>query len=438
MRDILYPPKPPMEPAKPDMIRRERQENPGLWMVHDPAVYRDPVSKNYYIYSTGAVCRRSPDLIHFENLGKVVAEPPDESIAWTHSHDIWAPDIVKVGEEYRLYCSNSSFGVRQSCIFLAIAHTPEGPFIPRGCVLKTSDDLPVNAIDANIIEDARTGEQYMLYGSFWGGCHLLKLDKSTGLAAEDGVGICLARRPAHTDRSVEGAYMLYHPQTKYYYLFVSYGSLKNDYSIRLGRSRRITGPFLDYRGKALTDLVDPDNSIGLMLACGYRWFSGTPYMAPGHNSALLDEDGRMFMVHHIRELNFTRKPEPSTMQVRQLYLTPDEWLIAAALPYAGEELCPLTQEDLLGSYERISLTPALPQGICCAQPFELLKGGRMECCSVIGSWHMSSDHALTLHYGDITEYLIASPGYDRDENRPCLMLSGLSDRGVCTWYKKQG
>ena len=41
------------------------------------------------------------------------------------SEDIWAPDIVKVGKEYRLYCSNSSWGVRQSCIFLAVADRPE-------------------------------------------------------------------------------------------------------------------------------------------------------------------------------------------------------------------------------------------------------------------------------------------------------------------------
>ncbi len=59
-----------------------------------------------------------------------------ESVEWTGSEDIWAPDIVKVGKEYRLYCSNSSWGVRQSCIFLAVADRPEGPFEPKGVCLK--------------------------------------------------------------------------------------------------------------------------------------------------------------------------------------------------------------------------------------------------------------------------------------------------------------
>lgn len=437
MHTIIYPKQPPEQPPKPSFLKKERHENEGLWMTHDPAIFRDPVNHKYYIYSTGAAGKVSDDLIHFENLGKVVADPPAEAVAWTGSHDIWAPDIVKVGEEYRLYCSNSSFGVQQSCIFLAVSDSPEGPFLPRGCVLKSSNALPVNAIDANIIEDVRTKEQYMLYGSFWGGCHLLKLNKETGLAAEEGIGICLARRPACTDRSVEGPYMIYHPETDYYYLFVSYGSLKSDYNIRIGRSRQITGPFYDYNGRTMTDPTDSDASTGLLLAAGYRWFTGTPYMAPGHNSVLLDTDGRMFLVCHIREMNFSDTPEPSTMQVRQLYLTSDDWLIAAALPYAGETLCPLTEEALIGSYERISLIPTLPQGISCAHPFRLLPGGRMESCSLIGTWKMVSDHALTITYGSTTEYIIASPGYDRDEDCPVLMLSGLSNQGICTWYKKR-
>ena len=127
-------------------------------MIHDPAIFYDEVSGNYYTYSTGAICQKSKDLVHWQEIGKVVERPPQESVEWTGSEDIWAPDIVKVGKEYRLYCSNSSWGVRQSCIFLAVADCPEGPFEPKGCVLKTTEKFPqsvTNAIDANIIEDAK-------------------------------------------------------------------------------------------------------------------------------------------------------------------------------------------------------------------------------------------------------------------------------------------
>ncbi len=79
----------------------------------------------------------------------------------------------------------------------------------------------------------------MLYGSFWGGCHVLKLNKTTGFAEEEGIGVCIARRPKWQSGSMEGPYMVYNAQNNYYYLFVSYGSLKSDYNIRVGRSRSI-------------------------------------------------------------------------------------------------------------------------------------------------------------------------------------------------------
>ena len=106
-------------------------------MIHDPAIFYDEVSGNYYTYSTGAICQKSKDLVHWQEIGKVVERPPQESVEWTSSEDIWAPDIVKVGKEYRLYCSNSSWGVRQSCIFLAVADCPEAARSnPKGVCLK--------------------------------------------------------------------------------------------------------------------------------------------------------------------------------------------------------------------------------------------------------------------------------------------------------------
>lgn len=176
--------------------------------------------------------------------------------------------------------------MQQSCIFLAISDRPEGPFIPKAPVLKTSDALPVNGIDANIISDVRTGYMYMLYGSFWGGSHMLRLDPETGLAAEEGVGTCVCRRPAWLSTAVEGPYMIYHPETDYYYLFVSCGSLKTDYCIRVGRSRNILGPFLDVNGKCLTEEPDLTSDPGFLIMAGYTWNEGKAYMVPVHNSVL--------------------------------------------------------------------------------------------------------------------------------------------------------
>ncbi len=183
----------------------------------------------------------------------------------------------------------------------------KGLFEPKGCVLKTTEKFPqsvTNAIDANIIEDAKTGEQYMFYGSFWGGCHVLKLNKTTGFAEEEGIGVCIARRPKWQSGSMEIPHMVYNAQNNYYYLFVSYGSLKSDYNIRVGRSRSICGPFIDFHGKDLIADEDGDNSTGLLAMCGYQWNEGQAYMGPGHNSVLHDVNGRWYLVCHIRRKNF--------------------------------------------------------------------------------------------------------------------------------------
>ncbi len=439
---IRYPEEPPKEPPKSilkELWGKMRPDSPiGLWLTHDPAIYQDEVSGNYYIYGTGAICQRSEDLIHWEKVGKVVENPPREASDWTGGKDIWAPDIVKVGEEYRLYCSNSTFGVQQSCIFLAVADSPEGPFVPQGIVLKTSDKLPVNAIDANIITDVETGEMYMIYGSFWGGCHALRLDRETGLAAEEGIGTCLARRPAWLSTGVEGPYMIYNHETGYYYLFVSYGSLKMDYQVRVGRSRSILGPFLDFHGRELTDTSDADNSVGLMQLCGYCWSDATSYMAPGHNSVLHDRDGSWYIVYHIREKNFVTKGEPSTMQIRKMYWTEEGWPVVSAEPYSGEVEQEIPREALQGRYERINLACSLPQGIQTSVPMKLKDSNDYyECCSIQGKWHYE-DGRITITYGPHRETAFVTAVWDHERNQPTIALCGMSQDGVPFWAKRLG
>ena len=435
---INYPQQPPIQPDKSILKAGRERTSPelGLWLTHDPAIFQDEASGYYYIYCTGAICQRSRDLLHWEMVGKVVDAPPEESSQWVGGKDIWAPDIVKVGNEYRLYCSNSTWGVRQSCIFLAVADNAEGPFVPRGCVLKTSDKLPVNAIDANIITDAHTGRMYMVYGSFWGGCYILELDVETGLAREEGIGTCIARRPIWMSGSIEGPYMVYNADTDYYYLFVSYGSLKSDYNVRVGRSKHITGPFLDYHGRDLLAPEDADNSIGLLTFCGYRWNDGTAYMGPGHNSVLHAADGGWYLVCHIRELNFTEHPEPSTMQIRRLYWTADGWPILGAQPYSGEIQQEIPEAALIGNYERITLQPTVPQGIQTAVPMKLGDNGYYECCSIQGHWQYDGADRITITYGPYVEHYFVSAVWDKEKAAPTLALTGMSENGVAVWAKR--
>lgn len=73
-KDVFYPAEPPKQPPRnifehmPDRCSDEM----GLWLTHDPAIYQDDVTGDYYIYGTDAIAMKSPDLIHWKNLGKVV------------------------------------------------------------------------------------------------------------------------------------------------------------------------------------------------------------------------------------------------------------------------------------------------------------------------------------------------------------------------------
>ncbi len=436
--NITFPNEPKHPVSKPVFRRGERPDLPenSLWLTHDPAIYHDPVSGNYYVYGTEAKGLRSKDLINWEQIGRVTDKPPAEAFEHVGTNAIWAPDIVKVGDEYRLYCSNSSFGVQQSCIYMAVADNAEGPFIPRGIVVKTDNTCPLNAIDANIIQDVNSGEQYMVYGSFWGGCHILKLDKETGLAGEEGFGKCIARRPLWCDGAIEGPYIIYNPDTKYYYLFVSYGSLNSDYNIRVGRSKCVTGPYLDHNDRDMTDLNDFDNTLGYMIACGYSFHEGTQYMGPGHNSVLRDFDGEWYLVHHIRQKNF-KGGEPSTMHVRKILWSEDGWPLASPEIYSGEKLQPLKLDDIVGKYERIRLTPTVPQGMQTATTMELRPDFTASLgISIKARWEMVDEYTISLSYAKTTETYKVIPAWDYELWKPTLAITGKDNTGVCLWGKK--
>ena len=334
---------------------------------------------------------------------------------------------------------NSSFGSQKSCIFTAVSDKPEGPFEPKDCVLKTDESMPVNGIDANIIRDVKTGEMYMVYGSFWGGIHILKLNEQTGLAAEDGIGTCICCRPAWLSGAVEGPYIIYNEETEYYYLFVSYGSLKTDYQIRVGRSKKVTGPYVDYNGREMTDTEDPYNEVGYMAYCGYQWSHGVGYMAPGHNSVLHDKDGNWYLVNHIRQKEYIGDwLEPSTMQIRKMYWSESGWPVVAPEPYAGEIVQDIPLEKVLGKYERITLTKTLPQGIQTGVPMKLDRGcygDYYECCSIQGTWKYEG-YKLTISYGPHTEEAFVTAVWDAERNCQTIGICGISEDGVPFWAKR--
>jgi arabinan endo-1,5-alpha-L-arabinosidase len=263
--------------------------------VHDPVLARHRDA--YYLFVTGGrngrgvlPIRRSPNLLVWEQVGFVF---PDSLPAWTatevpRASNAWAPDISFFRGRYHLYYSVSSFGSRDSAIGLATNRTldpssSDYAWVDEGMVIRSfADRDDWNAIDPNIvIED--DGNIWMNWGSFWGGIKMRRIDPDTGkLSTTDTTIHALASRDRSqpTNGSIEGSFIV--RQGGYWYLFVSFDrccrGADSTYNIRVGRSRAVTGPYVDRDGTAMTQ----GGGTLVLEATTPEW------RGPGHNGFLRD------------------------------------------------------------------------------------------------------------------------------------------------------
>ncbi|WP_026263495.1 arabinan endo-1,5-alpha-L-arabinosidase [Paenibacillus sanguinis] len=423
--------------------------NEAKWTVnnaHDPGVIR--TDQGCYIFSTdvkvggepkpGVMVRKSADLIHWTWVGRALPGIPAEALAWTGATNLWAPDIVYHDGEYRLYYSASTFGSRQSMIGLAVSESIEGPWTDQGVVIKTRADDPLNAIDPNVITD-HEGRMWMVYGSFFGGIHIIELDPATGKPKEEGFGkLVAARDMASEDGAVEGPYIIYNEKFKKYYLFVSYDSLFEDYNVRVARSDSITGPYVDYNRREMTDTAfEPQFAVGTKLLGGYKFGEAEGWIAPGHNSVLKERDS-YYIVHHARgeaDKNW------SYLHVRKMLWTEDGWPVVSPERYAGETEQDIPEAMLAGEWERLEHDPFI-DGQNESSQLVLLQTGKTEGSRGSGSWSFDGQRTLTLTWEDVeagagrVEQVQVVPAWDWERNAGALVYTGLNDEGVAVWAKQ--
>jgi arabinan endo-1,5-alpha-L-arabinosidase len=129
-----------------------------------------------------------------------------------------------------------------------------------------------------------SGGLWLAFGSFWSGISLVQLDPATGQRlAPDSPLYSLA---AH--EQIEASFLC--PHGARYYLFVNWGAccrgINSTYNIRVGRSDRITGPYLDQNG---VDLLAGGGSLLL----GSRG----NFIGPGH-AGIVSRDGTDWLSCH--------------------------------------------------------------------------------------------------------------------------------------------
>jgi len=207
----------------------------------------------------------------------------------------WAPDISYFNDRWHLYYSVSTFGSQKSAIGLVTNQTldPESPdyaWVDQGEVLRSKPGDAWNAIDPNLVLD-EAGQPWLVWGSFWSGIWMHKIDNITGkLSTDDLTNYHLADRSQVPDytAAIEAPFIV--PHAGKWYLFVSFDfccrGVESTYNVRVGRSAAITGPYLDREGVPLTE------GGGTLILSEYGQWKG-----PGHNGILI-EDQVYWMVYH--------------------------------------------------------------------------------------------------------------------------------------------
>ena len=272
-------------------------------ITHDPVVAKQ--GDTYYLFCTGPgiTTFTSKDLKTWTQGDPVFAESPDWSldVAPGFNGHIWAPDITLHNGKYYLYYSVSAFGKNTSAIGLTTNETlnpndENFEWKDQGIVIQSVPNRDLwNAIDPNLIFDEE-GTPWLSFGSFWTGLKMVKLEKDLKTVAEPQVWHPIARRERSAsfpdasagDAALEGPFIF--KKGEYYYQFLSWDyccrAENSTYKLVVGRSKTVTGPYVDKDGKKLIE------GGGSMVIEGSKNWYGV-----GHNSVFTFEGKDYSFMH---------------------------------------------------------------------------------------------------------------------------------------------
>lgn len=414
--------------------------------VHDPSVLK--ADGIYYIYGSHMTAAKSSDLLHWTKVadgytpsnpvyGQVYEDGVKEkafaysgmgsSVIATDdgSTHVWAPDVIynkTTGQYVMYYCMSSTWNASNLCY--GTADSPEGPFQWQGALLYSGynlsnidntdvltyvdrdyavqhyikaggynyEDCP-NAIDPTVFYDEEE-RLWMVYGSWSGGIFLLELDPATGLVRhpkadpDNGVDPYYGKKLLGGGHiSMEAPYILYDEEAGWYYLFVSYGSLTSNggYQIRVFRSDTVDGTYTDMKGEFPGKSAMHEN-FGLKLSGNYKVPSlEKAYMATGHNSALIDTDGKRYLVYHTR---FNDGGERHSPRVHQMFINREGWPVELPYQTQGESISEsgYALEEQTGRYYVLNQGTDISSTIANPKIIYLNADGTCEGREVKGTW----------------------------------------------------
>ncbi|GAA5520131.1 arabinan endo-1,5-alpha-L-arabinosidase [Aliifodinibius salicampi] len=467
----------------------------NLANVHDPTVVKD--GDYYYMYQTNTSYgnvheghgnypyRRSKDLVNWDfqgmafpdtpswvkdSLNNIRAEmdlPPIEN----PNYGFWAPHITKVNDTYRLYYSviidnpivqdndgdENDYWTERAFIGLAESDDlASNNWEDKGMVIHSVADgeetynrdggndwtayFKYNAIDPSYVVTPE-GEHWLIYGSWHSGIAAVELDPDTGKPYElntlEDYGTRIAGRGnVSTNRwqELEAPEIIYNEETGYYYLFLAYDELSVAYNTRVARSENITGPYYGIDGNNVTEGAE----AWPMVTHPYKFDEHYGWVGISHPSIFQDpKNGKWFYSSQGR-----LPPDIPTINasnavmmgnVREIYWTDDDWPVVAPERYAGVPDSSITEEDIVGTWEEITLEYEY-QNIQTSYQVTFNEDNTLE-GALEGTWSFDENsNMLTVNN---TELIVDNAwDWEASPRRTTITYAGLTSAGRSVWGKK--
>jgi len=228
-----------------------------------------------------------------------------------------APDVVKIGDRYLIAygATGGGLGGGHNGRILTMWNKTLDPKSPdfkytEAVVVAESDGIEDNdAIDPGLLLDPTDGRLWLSYGTYFGFIRLIELDPKTGKRKEGNKAIDIAI-------DCEATALMY--RDGWYYLLGTHGTCcdgpNSTYNIVVGRSRKVTGPYLDNMGREMLK-----GGGKMVVAAGGR------VNGPGHFGRFVLEEGvEKMSLHYEADLDQSGR---SVLGIRPL-LWKNGWPVA--------------------------------------------------------------------------------------------------------------
>ena len=277
--------------------------------IHDPSTIMECEGK-FYTFGTGGGGLISPDGYTWDS-GAV--RPGGGA----------APDAIKIGDRYLVAygATGGGLGGGHAGIIYTMwnktldPNSPDFKYSEPNLVAQSEYDEDCDAIDPSLLMGP-DGRLWMSYGTYFGFIRLVELDPATGKRVEGNKAIDIAI-------DCEASALIY--RNGWYYLLGTHGTccdgVNSTYNIVVGRSRNVTGPYIDNVGR---DMLKGGGKM--VLAAGGR------LIGAGHFGRYIVEEGVEKMSCHF-EADMDRSGR-SVLNVRPL-VWKNDWPVAGEMFQEG-------------------------------------------------------------------------------------------------------